>query len=95
MTDPIQLTEPQKAMIKNMGAFGYTPEMVVSVIGPQYKDYLLAALADPNSEESRIYKEGDALSEYHIDFKRFELARNGNMKAAKDLEIRKRKLKRQ
>jgi hypothetical protein len=86
------MNEEQEKMLRNMGALGYPIEKVISVMGIEDPNQFREEFADLSSRVRLIYKSGADLAEYHIDLKLFEMARSGDLKAMKELEIRKRKL---
>jgi hypothetical protein len=86
------LTDDQKEMLHNMGGLSYPLESIVSVLAPSDPSQFRKDFYDPNSEVAMIYKRGADHGQYILDTKLFALAKDGDLKAMKELEIRKRKL---
>lgn len=89
----MELSDDQKQMIRNMGALGYPAARMASVMGFDI-EYTEDSMDDPDSEIYKIYQAGADHGQYMLDTKLFDLATEGNLAAMKELEIRKRKLKR-
>lgn len=88
------MNDKQIEMLRNMGALGYPVEMVMSVLSIPDRDRpsFIKDFNDPKSDIMMKYKEGSDQAQYSMDLKLFEMACSGDLKAMKELEIRKRKL---
>jgi len=87
----IDLSSEQKKMLKNMGALGYPPVKISSIMGFDLKE-IESDLADVKSEFFKIYQEGNDMANYLIDLKLFEMAQSGDIKAIEKLEQRKKNM---
>lgn len=85
------LTEDQQKEMVNMGALGYTPEIVASIMGFPEKE-VFAELGKKDSEMSKLYLKGQNMNQYKIDLKLLEMAQSGDIKAIDKLDMRKRQM---
>jgi len=86
------LTEEQEKKIKNMGALGYQPSIIASIMGFN-KNEVEKAMKDVNSVFYELYEAGKNQSMYLLDLKLFEMAQSGDIKALEKLEQRKKQAK--
>jgi IS30 family transposase len=86
------LSDENKEMIINFGAFHYSSEKIASILGLKQTE-IDKELKSTTSELYLLYKKGQDLADYAIDVKLFELARNGDIKAIEKMDLRKRKQK--
>lgn len=86
------ITEKEKEMIINFGAFEYSAEYCAGVLAWPVKD-VDQAMKKQDSEFMLAYNAGRLRSEYVIDLKLFEQAQAGDIKSLEKLEMRKRKRK--
>lgn len=86
----INLSDEQKKMMKNMGALGYCPVKISSIMKLDLSD-LKKNLQDKSSDISKLYAEGADFAMYIIDLKLFEMAQAGDIKALDKLEQRQKK----
>jgi hypothetical protein len=82
------LTEEQKKKLQNMGALGYSPELIAEMmdldLGKVEKDFI-----DSKSDLYKLYNKGKNQANYLIDLKLFEMAQSGDLKAIDKLTQRK------
>jgi hypothetical protein len=75
-------------MIANFGALGYNTKKMSSILGvPEIE--IITELKNKDSEFSKLFQKGVDMSEYVIDLKLFNLAKNGDLAALKKFEERK------
>lgn len=86
------MNEKEKEMITNMGALGYPVSLCMRVIGVKDEKQFQKDFTDPKSEVHQLYQQGKDRAQYLIDLKLFEMAQAGDIKAMRELEIRKRKI---
>lgn len=86
------MSEKEKEMIKNMGALGYPVDLCIRVLDVKDEKQFRKDFADAKSEVNILYSVGRDQAQYLIDLKLFEMAQSGDIKAMRELEIRKRKI---
>lgn len=86
-----EFTDEQKQMLQNMGALGYPPEKISSIMNLTLNE-VEKEFKDEKSELKKLYLKGADYANYLIDFKLFELAQKGDIRAIDKLEARKREL---
>jgi hypothetical protein len=86
------LSDEQKKMLKNMGALGYQPDKISTIMKLDLLE-LKAQFDDKNSEVSKLYIEGADFAAYIIDLKLFEMAQSGDIKAMDKLEKRQKEMR--
>jgi len=69
-------------MIINFGALGYDEKLAEKIIGEPIKKI---------KNYKKLYERGQALAQYAIDLKLFEMAKSGDIKAMDKLEFRKKR----
>lgn len=75
-------------MIVNFGALGYDVKKMSSILGvPEIE--IITELKNKDSEFSKLFQKGADMSEYVIDLKIFELAKQGDLAAVTLFEKRK------
>ena len=84
----MKLTDKQKEMIINFGAFHYAPEKMALIIDLPIAE-IIKEIKNKKSEFYRLYMEGKSKADYLIDKKLFELAKAGDLKALEEFEYRK------
>lgn len=84
----IKNTEKNKEKVINCGSFEYA-RWQMSILFEVDKEEIDKLMNDKSSWFSQMYEKGKILSEYVIDVKLLELARNGDIKAIDKLERRK------
>jgi hypothetical protein len=89
----MNFSEEEIKMIKNMGALGYKSEKIASIMDLDLNKFNIE-FQNPESLVFKAYKTGCDRAEYVIDFKLFEMAQAGDLKAMKEYELRKRKQQR-
>ena len=62
------LTEDQQKEMVNMGALGYTPEVIASIMSFKESD-VVSELKNKDSELSKLYLKGQNMNQYKIDLK--------------------------
>lgn len=75
-------------MIANFGALGYDAKKMSSILGIP-KIEIITELKNKDSEFSKLFQKGVDMSEYAIDVKIFELAKQGDLAAITLFEKRK------
>lgn len=83
------LKEEQLAMLKNMGALGYPPSKIASIMSFSEKE-VAESLKNKESDAAKAYQEGADYADYLIDLKLFEMCQSGDIRAMDKLEARKR-----
>ena len=86
------LTEEQVAMLKNMGALGYQPSKIASIMELPFS-FVSTEMENPDSIFFRIYRAGQDRANYLIDLKLFDMAQSGDIKAMDKLSERKKAMK--
>ena len=71
----------------NFGALGYS-SLEMSVILNVDESEIIALMKNKNSEFRKLYEKGIIYAKYLIDKKLFDLAKNGDIKAIKEIELR-------
>lgn len=75
-------------MVVNFGALGYDAKKISSILGvPEIE--IITELENKDSEFSKLFQKGVDMSEYVIDLKIFELAKQGDLSAITLFEKRK------
>ena len=75
-------------MIVNFGALGYDAKKMSSILGvPEIE--ILSELKNKDSEFAKLFQKGVDMSEYVIDMKIFDLAKQGDLAAITLFEKRK------
>lgn len=75
-------------MIVNFGAFGYDAKKISSILGvPEIE--IIEELANKDSELFKLIQKGKDMSDYVIDLKIFQLAKQGDVNAIALFEKRK------
>lgn len=75
-------------IIINFGAFGYDAKKMSSILGvPEVE--IAQELKNKDSEFAKLYQKGVDMSEYVIDMKIFNLAKQGDLAAIAEFEKRK------
>ena len=75
-------------MIANFGALGYDAKKISSILGvPEIE--ILSELKNKDSEFAKLFQKGVDMSEYVIDMKIFDLAKQGDLAAITLFEKRK------
>ena len=75
-------------MIINFGAFGYDAKKMSSILGvPEVE--ILSELKNKDSEFAKLFQKGVDMSEYVIDLKIFQMAKQGDLEAITLFEKRK------
>ena len=82
------LTEEQKNIIIDCGAYGYDANRIAGILELSITE-IEAELKNYSSEIFHLYQKGVYRAEYVIDKKLFELAQSGDIKALEKLELRK------
>jgi hypothetical protein len=82
------LTEDQEKKIKNMGALGYQPKIICSIMDFDL-DKFEKEFANEKSKIKTLYIAGKNQAMYLMDLKLFEMAQSGDIKALEKLEQRK------
>ena len=75
-------------IIINFGAFGYDAKKMSSILGVSEVE-IAQELKNKDSEFAKLYQKGVDMSEYVIDLKIFNLAKQGDLEAIKVFEKRK------
>jgi hypothetical protein len=86
----IEITEKQKEMIINFGAFHYEINKMAVILGMDEKE-VAKMLKNKTSLFFKLYQEGKIKADYLIDKKLFELSKAGDLKALEEFEYRKQK----
>lgn len=77
-----------KEMMVNFGAFGYDAKKISSILGvPEIE--IIEELANKDSELFKLIQKGKDMSDYVIDLKIFQLAKQGDVNAISLFEKRK------
>jgi hypothetical protein len=82
------LTEKEREMIVNFGALGYSVDKMAVILMWDVKEI---ADAMSGGDFARLYQKGQAIADYVIDMKLFELSQTGDLKALAEFEKRKRR----
>lgn len=85
----IQLTKEQEEQVINFGVFDYPADKISSILGIELSE-IKKDLANEKSKLNQLLEKGKNISEYIIDLKLFDMAKNGDIKALDKLESRKR-----
>jgi len=83
------ITEKEKSIIENLGAFEYSALMCSQILDWEIKEVELA-FKNQNSGFYKMYNTGKVRAGYVIDLKLFEQAQSGDIKALEKLDMRKR-----
>lgn len=83
------ITEKEKDIIINSGAFNYEPLKIANILGWSAEE-VTAFQKDIKSDFYKFYLQGKDKADYVIDLKLFELAQAGDLKAISVFEKRKR-----
>ena len=75
-------------IIINFGAFGYDAKKMSSILGVSEVE-IIQELKNKDSEFAKLFQKGVDMSEYVIDLKIFNLAKQGDLEAIKLFEKRK------
>lgn len=75
-------------IIINFGAFGYDAKKMSSILGVSEVE-IIQELKNKDSEFAKLFQKGVDMSEYVIDLKIFNLAKQGDLEAIKVFEKRK------
>lgn len=75
-------------IIINFGAFGYDAKKMSSILGVSEVE-IAQELKNKDSEFAKLFQKGVDMSEYVIDLKIFNLAKQGDLEAIKVFEKRK------
>lgn len=75
-------------IIINFGAFGYDAKKMSSILGVSEVE-IIQELKNKDSEFTKLFQKGVDMSEYVIDLKIFNLAKQGDLEAIKLFEKRK------
>jgi 3-methyladenine DNA glycosylase AlkD len=81
------LTEDEKEMVINFGAFGYNEEQMSNIIGWDLEE-VKELMKDKSSQFAKNYAAGNDKVQYVIDMKLFEMASGGDLKALQKFERR-------
>jgi hypothetical protein len=81
------ITDENKEIIINSGAFEYKPEVIASLLQVDVK--IIEDEFKGKSEFKTLYEFGRNMAKYKIDLKLFEMAKNGDVKAMQQFEINK------
>lgn len=82
------ITDKEKEIILNLGAFEYDNERCAHVLGWD-TEYVNKQMDTPESEFYILYQRGLVRAQYVIDLKLFEQAQSGDIKSLEKLEKRK------
>ncbi len=82
----IEKTDEEK--IVNFGVFDYEPKKMANILGVDLKE-VQQEISDKNSLFCQLLQKGKDMSDYVIDLKLFEMAKNGDIKALEKLDLRK------
>lgn len=85
----MKIKEEQKEQIVNFGALSYNSKRMAGILDLEINS-VKSEMDNINSEFHNLYIKGEFMADYVIDLKLFELAKTGDTKALKQLEIRKR-----
>lgn len=81
------ITDKEKELIINFGAFSYEPQKMAAILGwPVSEVFQLMKAKDSAFHE--LYSQGRHKADYVIDLKLFEMAQGGDMKALYQFEKR-------
>lgn len=83
----LTLSERQKEMMVDFGAFAYNAKKISIILELPLED-LEFSLKDENSEIHKLYFKGLCTAEYVLDKKMFDLAQQGDIKAIDRLKSR-------
>lgn len=84
----MKIDKDQEEMIANFGALGYDAKKMSSILGVAESE-IIEELKNEDSEFAKLFQKGVDMSEYVIDLKIFDLAKQGDMAAIKLFEERK------
>lgn len=74
------LTDKEKEFIVNFGALSYNPNMMQPILEWDIKE-IEKEFKNENSELKTHYNKGNALADYVLNVKLFEMAKSGDLKA--------------
>ena len=83
----MNITEENKEIIINAGAFGYDAEIVASLL--QIDINVIKNQFENKGEFKKLYEFGKNMAKYKLDLKLFEMAKNGDLKALQQFEANK------
>jgi len=81
------ITDENKEIIINSGAFGYDAEVMSSLL--QVDIDVIKKQFDNKTEFKKLYEFGKNMAKYKLDLKLFEMAKNGDVKAIQQFETNK------
>jgi hypothetical protein len=81
------ITDENKEIIINSGAFGYDAEVISSLL--QVDIDVIKHQFDNKTEFKKLYEFGKNMAKYKLDLKLFEMAKNGDVKAIQQFETNK------
>jgi hypothetical protein len=81
------ITDENKEIIINSGAFGYDAEVMSSLL--QVDIDVIKQQFDNKTEFKKLYEFGKNMAKYKLDLKLFEMAKNGDVKAIQQFETNK------
>jgi hypothetical protein len=81
------ITDENKEIIINSGAFGYDAEVISSLL--QVDIDVIKQQFDNKTEFKKLYEFGKNMAKYKLDLKLFEMAKNGDVKAIQQFETNK------
>jgi hypothetical protein len=81
------ITDENKEIIINSGAFGYDAEVMSSLL--QVDIDIIKQQFDNKTEFKKLYEFGKNMAKYKLDLKLFEMAKNGDVKAIQQFETNK------
>ena len=81
------ITDENKEIIINSGAFGYDAEVISSLL--QVDIDVIKQQFNNKTEFKKLYEFGKNMAKYKLDLKLFEMAKNGDVKAIQQFETNK------
>lgn len=81
-----RMTDTERDMVVDFGAFMYTAERMESILAWP-KNAVAALMADRESEFYQLYQKGVHLGEFVMHRKLFEMAQKGDIKAFEKIEL--------
>lgn len=81
------ITEKEKELIINFGAFAYEPQKMAAILGWTVSE-VFQLMKTKDSVFFELYSQGRHKADYVIDLKLFEMAQGGDMKALYQFEKR-------
>jgi hypothetical protein len=88
----MEFTADQLKRAVQLGALGYGAIKSANVLEVEDIDEFLVDFNNPISEFQKYYQKGVDMADFAIDAKLFDMAKNGNLQAMKEFEIRKSRL---